>query len=72
MNAVYQEIFNQSLRTIRSRAARQKYLRKKVKKANRDEVRAKSIDFLLFVLQHNEEVSLAHSVCNTVINTIAE
>ena len=65
-------MFNQPLHAIRSKAARQKFLRKKVKKANRDEVRGESIDFILFVLQNNEVLSLSHSVCDSVIRDIAD
>ena len=72
MNAVCEKLFNQPLHPIRSKAARQKFLRKKVKKANRDQIRAEVIDFMLFVIQTPQELAIAHSLIDTVINTFAE
>ena len=72
MNAVCEKLFNQPLHPIRSKAARQKFLRKKVKKANRDQIRAEAIDFMLFVLDNGQEISFTQSFCDTIINNIAE
>ena len=57
---------------MRSKAARQKFLRKNLKKVNRDQFRAEAIDYMLFILANSEELQFAHYVIDIVIRNIAD
>ena len=72
IDAVCQKMFGQKLTDIRSRAARQKFLRKKVKKVNRDKFRELSFDYIVYLLQNRRELNICHAVCGTVIGSIAD
>ena len=71
MSAVWKRLFNQNIHKILSKAARQKFYRKNIKKANRDEVRKEAIKFLLELNEDEGDMAMAKFVCGVVINHIA-
>ena len=65
-------MFNQPLLLIRSRDARQKFLRKNITKPNRDEAKDRAIGVILEVYNNESNFGRAQSVCDEVINDIAQ
>ena len=72
LDDVCYEKFGQPLISLPSREARQKFLRKKITKSNRDEIKDAAIGHILDLIHAEEMLSRSHAVCEIVINTITE
>ena len=65
--SVCRRMINQSLHDIRSRTVHQKFLRKNVKKSNRDEFRTQAIEWILELTNDSGGMAQAQFTCTTVI-----
>ena len=72
MSPVSEKLFGQHLHPIRSKAARQKFLRKKLKKVSREQVREEAIDCILYILATDGMLDFIHQVTDFVLRNIAD
>ena len=72
LGAVCRRMFKYDLVRIRSKAARQKFLRKNVKKNNKDEFKDAAIELIMEIIHDERQLWLAHGIISRIIDAIAD
>ena len=70
LSPVCDKLLGQHLHAIRSKAARQKFLRKHLKKVSREQAREQAIECILYM--NEEMLNFIHQVTDVVIRVIAD